>query len=51
MFNADTIETASHSPSNADILLDDEYVDPAADDYMDRCLFEIRARIADFRNL
>ena len=31
---------------------DDEFFsDPAADDYLDRCLFELRSSLADFRSL
>jgi hypothetical protein len=50
MFNAEYID--QHAiPANSDALLDDECFDPAADDYLDRCLFELRSSVAEFRNL
>jgi hypothetical protein len=49
MFHPDSTDTAS-IPSDTDTLLDDECFDPVADDYLDRCLFEMRQSLADFRN-
>ncbi len=53
MFRTDTPRTdlAIFTPIDADLLLDDEFFDPAQDDYLDRCLFEFRQSAADFRNL
>jgi hypothetical protein len=53
MFHTDSphADAAAFTPSDADILLDEEFFNPAQDDYLDRCLFEIRASVSDFRNL
>jgi hypothetical protein len=53
MFHADSTraDAAEFTPGDADVLLDDEFFNPAEDDYLDRCLFEIRASVSDFRNL
>ena len=52
MFHADSIpaDAAAFTANEADDLLDDEFFNPAEDDYLDRCLFEIRASVSDFRN-
>jgi hypothetical protein len=52
MFPADRTQAdaAEFTTSDANALLDDEFFNPAEDDYLDRCLFEIRASVSDFRN-
>ena len=46
------ITEASDRHSWTDAGPDDEFFsDPAADDYLDRCLFELRSSLADFRSL
>ncbi len=53
MFRTDKprTDTAIFTPIDADLLLDEEFFDPAQDDYLDRCLFEIRQATSDFRTL
>lgn len=52
MFHAHSpLDAAAFATSHADPILDDEFFDPAEDDALDRCLFEFRQSLADFRNL
>jgi hypothetical protein len=52
MFHANSpLAADAYAPADADTLLDDEFCDPGQDDYLDRCLFELRSSISDFRNL
>ena len=44
-------DAAEFTPADAYTLLDDELFNPAEDDYLDRCLFDLRAAVSDFRHL
>jgi hypothetical protein len=46
--NSPQIDTDAFMP--ADTLLDEAFFDPEADDYLDRCLFDLRTAVSDFRN-
>jgi hypothetical protein len=52
MFHADSPrrDAAADTPADADLLLDESFLDPAQDDYLDRCLFDYRQRLTDFRD-
>jgi hypothetical protein len=52
MFHADIPQNDATAfiPADAAALLDDEFLNPAADDYLDRCLFDLRTAASDFRN-
>jgi hypothetical protein len=53
MFRTDSpaSQAADFLPVDGDAILDDEFLDPTADDYLDRCLFEMRQSLADYRIL
>ena len=53
MFRTDNPRTdaAAYATTDADALLDEDFFDPAGDEYLDRCLFEHRRSLSDFRNL
>jgi hypothetical protein len=52
MFRTDrpAADAAAFNPVDADDLIEDEFFDLASDDYLDRCLFDLRTAASDFRN-